>query len=74
MILEPTLHDRRIRIGNLIYIRRKHLRLTQAELAKRAGTQQTKISRYELGRINPSTVTIQNIAAALKCKVSSLID
>jgi ribosome-binding protein aMBF1 (putative translation factor) len=46
-----------------------HLRinkgLSQTELAERAGTKQTVISRIENGTCEPQLKTIQNIAAAL---------
>jgi len=39
--------------------------LTQAELAERAGLSQADISRYERGLGNPTSTTIEGIAAAL---------
>ena len=61
-------------IGQKIKYQRRLQCLTQAELAKLAYTQQTKISLYERGKVVPMYATISNIAAALKCKVSTLID
>jgi DNA-binding XRE family transcriptional regulator len=39
--------------------------LTQAELAKRADTKQSNISRFESGNYNPSVEFLQKIAGAL---------
>ena len=40
-------------------------RLTQAELAERANTKQSNISRFESGNYNPSVEFLQKIAGAL---------
>jgi DNA-binding XRE family transcriptional regulator len=39
--------------------------LTQAELAERANTKQSNISRFESGNYNPSVEFLQKIAGAL---------
>ena len=39
--------------------------MTQAELAKRADTKQSNISRFESGNYNPSVEFLQKIAGAL---------
>ncbi len=39
--------------------------MTQAELAKRANTKQSNISRFESGNYNPSIVFLQKLARAL---------
>ena len=44
--------------------------ITQKELARRAHTKQSAISRFESGRYNPSLAWIQNIASALDAKIS----
>ena len=38
--------------------------LTQAQLARRSGTSQAAIARYESGDSNPSTATLQRITRA----------
>ncbi len=43
--------------------------ITQKELARRAHTKQSAISRFESGRYNPSLAWIQNLAHALDAKV-----
>ena len=40
-------------------------RMTQAELAERADTKQSNISRFESGNYNPSVEFLQKIAGAL---------
>jgi len=40
-------------------------RMTQAELAERADTKQSNISRFESGNYNPSVEFLQKIAEAL---------
>jgi DNA-binding XRE family transcriptional regulator len=44
---------------------RRHLHLTQAQLAARAGVAQEEISRIERGRKSPTIDTYARIAAAL---------
>ena len=40
-------------------------RMTQGELAERANTRQSNISRFESGNYNPSVAFLQKIAGAL---------
>ena len=44
---------------------RKELNLTQAELAKRVGTQKSNISRFESGNYNPSLDFLVKVSEAL---------
>lgn len=44
-------------------------KMTQAELAKKAGTNQVVISRIESGNANPSIASIQKISKALGKKL-----
>ncbi len=44
---------------------RMEKRMTQAELAERADTKQSNISRFESGNYNPSLEFLQKIARAL---------
>ncbi len=48
----------------LIHAARAAAGLTQAELARRAGTSQPAIARYERGASSPSVVTLERILAA----------
>lgn len=57
-----------------IVARRMKLKLTQSEAATLAGMHQSNWSRIENGeRTNPSLDTVQRIAAALGCKVDTLL-
>ena len=46
--------------------------LTQEELAKRVGTDQSQISGYENGRIMPSGPRLQELAKALGCSADEI--
>jgi DNA-binding transcriptional regulator YiaG len=50
---------------NSIYKLRKHLRVTQAEMAENMGTRQQTISEWELGLYKPRgmSITLLNIIA-----------
>ena len=43
--------------------------LTQNELAKKIGTKQSVISRLEIGKANPSFLTLKKIAQALNSRL-----
>lgn len=45
-------------------------KLTQAQLAKKAGTKQSAIARLESGNVNPSLDFIDRIATALGLKLN----
>jgi transcriptional regulator with XRE-family HTH domain len=47
--------------GNLIRLARREARLSQRELARRAGTSQATISAYESGRKSPTLDTLARI-------------
>lgn len=49
---------------------RKEQNITQAELAKRVGTQKSNISRLESGTYNPSLDFLAKIAESLGKKIS----
>lgn len=55
-------------ISELIKARIKH-RMTQAELAKKAGTKQSAIARLESGNINPSLEFLQKVAQVVGLSV-----
>ena len=54
-----------LNIGLWLYSRRTALGLTQAELAKKSGIQQSDISRYEHSEISPSLETLMKLLGAL---------
>ncbi len=45
-------------------------KMTQAQLAKRAGTKQSAIARLESGNVNPSLNFMEKIATALGMKLN----
>ena len=55
----------RERIGNRIAALRKQARLTQEQLADRAGLQRTHVGRIEAGRYAVTLEVVQAIAQAL---------
>lgn len=58
---------------NRLYKLLVHRRMTQEELATRAGTSQVMISRYMTGRCIPGTIMLAKIARALGCSVEDLL-
>ena len=52
---------------------RKERGMTQGELAKKLGTNQNNISRYEKSEREPNLTTLKNMAAALNCTLDELI-
>jgi ribosome-binding protein aMBF1 (putative translation factor) len=63
------LEDEYAIIGQVIAYRIKH-GITQAELARRIGTKQSAISRFESGSENPTIDFLKKIAKALGVKLS----
>ena len=55
--------------ANLLQSTRKKLKISQKELAKITGIQQSSISKIESGKYNPSILLIQRIANGLGKKV-----
>jgi len=45
--------------------------LTQAKLAKRVGTKQSAIARFESGRSNPTLAFVQKLSDALDLKITA---
>ena len=54
----------------LMIQKRIHEGLTQKELARRMGTKQSAISRFESGSYNPTLQWIRNAAHALQAKIT----
>lgn len=50
--------------GDLLRVVRRRRGLTQAELARRAGTSQPVVSAYEHGRRDPTLHTLERLVAA----------
>ena len=52
---------------------RKERKLTQEQLAERAGLTREYIARLEAGRYDPTLSTIEKLAKALRVKVNDLV-
>lgn len=60
--------------GQLIKEARKKVGLTQADLGKKLGVSASFVAQYETDNRNPKPETLQRIAAALRVRVSDLVD
>ena len=58
-------HDFRFEVANLITEARYHYNLTQAQLAKKVGTQQPSIARIESGSTLPSLSFLERLADSI---------
>lgn len=54
-----------IMVGSSVRAARRKAGVSQAELAKRAGTSQPSIARLEQGRVSPTIISLDRIARAL---------
>ena len=54
---------------NIVRQLRRQARVTQQQLAKRAGTSQSTIAAYEAGTKSPTLRTLANLASALKLEL-----
>lgn len=61
------------KLGNAIRNQRESKRLTQYELAERAGVDRNYIGMVERGERNPSYLSLQKIAKGLELTVNELI-
>lgn len=52
-------------VGQIIFESRKHMKVTQQELAKRVGTNKSYISRVENGSVEPGAGMFLRILSAL---------
>jgi DNA-binding XRE family transcriptional regulator len=62
----------RKRVGQVIRQRRESLRMTQEQLAERAGIPQSHVSRLERGKHAPTQETIEKVATALQTTPSQI--
>jgi DNA-binding XRE family transcriptional regulator len=62
----PALEALRVSLARKIIRDRRHLGLTQADLARRAGIRPESLNRIEQGRVTPSIRTIEKIDRALR--------
>lgn len=63
----------RIALGQAVYDRRTALGISQAELAARARTTQTVISRLEGGAVTPTLPLLHRLASALEGELNITI-
>jgi transcriptional regulator with XRE-family HTH domain len=56
--------------GRWVRILRLYLRMTQAELAKKAEMTQPHLAAIEMGRVDPQVGTLRRLFAALQCRIS----
>jgi transcriptional regulator with XRE-family HTH domain len=68
--LYPIGYDPAMDIAFEIEAARRRARLTQAELAERAGTSQATVSAYEAGRKTPSAETFARLLAACGARLA----
>ncbi len=61
-------------LGTNLRAARKHLKLTQEELAARSGVQAGEISRIERGKRDPQVSTVEKLAAAVELPPGRLFD
>ncbi len=59
---------------NLVKAWRKHLGLTQKEVANKAGISQAALSQIEKAEVNNHTATLKKLAAAIGIKTEQLQD
>lgn len=62
--------DQNLRPGHWIRLLRNYLRMTQAELAKRANITQANLVAIESGKVDPRVSTLQRIYKGLSCNLS----
>lgn len=65
--------DVRARVGRNVQELRRERRLSQEELAHRAGVHPTYLSGVERGRRNPTITVLQRIAEALGGDIDQLV-
>ena len=63
-----------MKIGDKIKLSREERKITQKELAKKAGISNTYLSDIERMRTNPSIKVLQQLADALEEAVSSFLE
>ncbi|MBC5628695.1 helix-turn-helix transcriptional regulator [Clostridium sp. NSJ-6] len=63
-----------MKIGEKIKLSREERKITQKELAKKAGISNTYLSDIERMRTNPSIKVLQQLADALEEAVSSFLE
>ena len=70
--MNPTENDGKLTTGDCIAYWRHILRISQAELAQRAGLSQTQLSRIERGRESIGPEELAGLASALELPIEHL--
>ncbi len=68
--VDSSLEDHNLRPNDWIRLLRNYLRMTQAELAKRAEITQANLVAIESGKVDPRVGTLQRIYQGLSCHLS----
>lgn len=71
---EDVAHAHILHDESLIKAWREHFGMTQAELAKKAGMQQSTLARLESGNTSPRKATLVKLANAMDISVEQLIE
>lgn len=74
MPLETRKQAERNTVGERIKNARKHAKLTQSEVAERAGVHFAMIGAWERGERNPKIENLRKIAMAIGCELKELLD
>ncbi len=73
-LIERVEVDMKVSVARQFVYYRKLKGLTQEELAKRAGTSRTNITRFESGSYNPSVEMMVRIATALGVRLNITLE
>lgn len=68
--VEPLSENHNLKPSDWIRLLRNYLRMTQAELAKRANITQANLVAIESGKTDPRVSTLQRIYESLSCRIS----
>ena len=68
--VDPSSEDHHLQPKDWIRLLRTYLRMTQAELAKRAKITQANLAAIESGKVDPRVSTLQRIYQGLSCHLS----
>lgn len=68
--IDSSVEDHNLKPNDWIRLLRNYLRMTQAELAKRAKITQANLVAIESGKVDPRVGTLQRIYQGLSCHLS----
>lgn len=69
----PSYAPSSVQLGHAIAASRRHQRISQSELARRAGMDRAYLNHLEHGRRNPTLDLMSRVCAALEMRLSALI-